>query len=188
MRLPTLRGLSNRIRQTRPRQLIVPVFICSFTTGLTTEVFARFGVRLNTTASLPIGLYVVSTSPDAKLAVFCPPEPFSQISVARGYRSRGRCADGDSPLLKPIVAKPGDVVTTSEKGVTINGKLLNNTAPRERDTKGRPLPHFRFGAFRVAEGFVWTASTYNPLSFDSRYFGPIPCNSIRERLEPLLVR
>lgn len=188
MKASTLLGLSERMRRTRPRQLRTPALICSLTVGLATAVFFEFGLRLNATASLPIGLYIVSNAPDAELAEFCPPEPFSTISVRRGYRYRGSCPDGDSPLLKPIVAKTGDVVVTSEEGISVNGKRLMNTSPREHDSKERPLPHFPFGTYHVTQGYVWVASTYHPRSFDSRYFGPISLSSIRERLKPLLVR
>ena len=187
MKTRTLLGLFKRMRQTRTSQLRTPILICGLTAGLAATMFVLFGVRLNATASLPIGLYIVSTEPDANLAEFCPPEPFSTISVTRGYRYRGSCPDGDSPLLKPIVANPGDVVVTSEQGIAVNGRRLMNTSPRESDSEGRHLPHFPFGTYPVPQGVVWVASTYHPRSFDSRYFGPIPFESIRERLKPLLV-
>lgn len=144
------------------------------------------GVRLNSTGSLPLGLYRVSTAPEADLVEFCPPEPFSGFSVVRQYRNPGNCPDGDSPLLKPVVARPGDVVVLSYSGLLINGILLRNTAPRSQDSKGRTLPHYPFGTYRVDAGTIWVASSYHPLSFDSRYFGPIPKSIVRHRLKPLL--
>lgn len=143
------------------------------------------GVRLNSTGSLPIGLYRISTAADANLVEFCPPEPFSRLSVVRQYRNPGNCPDGENPLLKPVVAKPGDIVVYSGSGVRVNGILLRNTAPRPQDSKGRPLPHYPFGTYRVAPGTLWVASSYHPLSFDSRYFGPISTAIIRDRLKPL---
>ena len=144
------------------------------------------GLRLNSTGSLPLGLYRVSTAAEANLAEFCPPEPYSGLSVVRQYRNPGTCHDGDSPLLKPIVARPGDVVVLSKSGLQVNGVLLRNTAPRSQDSKARPLPHYPFGTYRVSAGNVWVASSYHPLSFDSRYFGPIPTSIIRHRLKPFL--
>ncbi len=144
------------------------------------------GVRLNSTGSLPLGLYRISTAMNANLAEFCPPEPLSRISVLRQYRTPGNCPDGDSPLLKPIVATAGDVVLVSKSGLSVNGVLLRNTAPRTQDSKGRPLPHYPFGTYRVNAGTIWVASSYHPLSFDSRYFGPISITIVRHRLKPLL--
>jgi conjugative transfer signal peptidase TraF len=187
MKTSTLPGLFERLRQTRCCQIRTPLLIGSATATLAVVLCGQCGLRLNSTASLPIGLYVVSNASDANLAEFCPPEPFAQISVARDYRPSGNCPDGDSPLLKPVIAKPGDVVVTSARGITVNGRVLPNTAPRDRDSKGRSLPHYPFGTFPVIPGSVWVASTYHPLSFDSRYFGPIPSQSIRKRLKPFLV-
>jgi conjugative transfer signal peptidase TraF len=144
-----------------------------------------FGIRINTSASLPIGFYATMHT-DGGLIEFCPAEPFARLSVIRGYRDRGVCPDGAAPLLKPIAARSNDVVDFSAVGFTVNGKLLPNTAPLAVDTKGRPLMHWPFGRFIVAAGTVWVASSYHPGSFDSRYFGPIALSAIRDRVRPLL--
>ena len=88
-------------------------------------------------------------------------------------------------MLKPIVAHAGDTVEVSAHGIAINGTLLHNTAPRTTDSRGRTLTPWRFGKYGVAPGFVWVASQYNPLSFDSRYYGPILVSQIRHHLRPL---
>src|SRR5690242_4919573 len=72
-------------------------------------VVALAGLRLNDSPSMPTGLYVRTSSESiASLVVFCPAAPFAQLSVERGYRSRGNCPDGAEPLAKPIVARPGN--------------------------------------------------------------------------------
>jgi conjugative transfer signal peptidase TraF len=88
--------------------------------------------------------------------------------------------------MKPVIASAGDVVEVSERGIAVNGSMLPNTAPKTNDSQGRPMRPWPFGQYRVASGFVWVASSYNPWSFDSRYFGPIPGSLIRERLKPFL--
>ena len=80
----------------------------------------------------------------------------------------------------------GDLVELSGQGMAVNGVLLPNTAPRSMDSKGRPMQSWSQGQYRVPAGFVWVASSYNPWSFDSRYFGPIPITLIRSRLKPFL--
>ena len=95
-------------------------------------------------------------------------------------------ADGAAPLLKPVVARSGDVVELSARGISVNGALLPNTAPLSKDTKGRPLEAWPFGRYVVASGTVWVASSYHPRSFDSRYFGPISTAAIRHRLKAFL--
>ena len=144
-----------------------------------------FGVRLNLSPSLPAGLYAATKAP-ARLIEFCPGEPYASLAIQRGYRDEGICPDGAMPLLKPIVATNGDAVDVSAHGITVNGSLLRNSAPLRVDTKGRPLPAWNFGHYVVAPGTVWVASSYNPRSFDSRYFGPVPISSIRDYVRPLV--
>ena len=143
------------------------------------------GIRINASPSLPIGLYKTTSDPTAKLVEFCPEEPFASLSVSRGYRIKGSCHDGAEPLMKPIVAVKGNVVVISNKGITVNGKLLPNSTARLSDTKGRPLTHWPFGQYQVATGTVWVVSSFNSRSFDSRYFGPVPITAIRHHLRAI---
>jgi conjugative transfer signal peptidase TraF len=145
------------------------------------------GIRVNASPSMPVGLYQVTSSPDATLVEFCPVEPFASIANARGYRQAGNCPDGGSPLMKPVVARAGDSVQLSEKGVVVNGTAILNSAPLLEDTAGRPLTSWPFGVYTVLPGTMWVVSDYHPRSFDSRYFGPVSVALIRNRLRPLLV-
>jgi conjugative transfer signal peptidase TraF len=145
------------------------------------------GVRINISASLPFGLYRVDPTGAGKLAEFCPSAPFGALANSRGYRHAGTCPDGGSPLVKPIIAQEGDLVSVSPEGVSVNGRLLPNSAPRTRDAAGRALVPWRFGTYPVAAGTIWVVSSYHPRSFDSRYFGPIPESAVRERLQPFFI-
>ena len=144
------------------------------------------GVRVNTSYSLPLGVYVATDDSTAPLIEFCPVEPYAAESSARGYRSPGiACPDGAVPLLKPVVAVAGDHVATSADGIRVNGRLLPNTAPLLQDAASRSLHPWPFGSYVVERGTVWVASTYNRGSYDSRYMGPIRTSQIRARLRPL---
>jgi conjugative transfer signal peptidase TraF len=129
---------------------------------------------------------MTSSGPGAKLVEFCPAEPFASLALSRGYRDPGVCRDGGAPLLKPVVARVGDVVAVSASGIAVNGRFLRNTMPLRMDTKGRLLTSWSPGRYTVEPGFVWVASSYSPRSFDSRYFGPVAVSSIRDRVKPLL--
>ena len=148
-------------------------------------ICAVFGIRFNVTESLPGLIYIITSDNSSPVIEFCPEGAFAQLSVERGYRSKGICPDGAAPMLKPIVARAGDTVEVSANGITVNGTLLHNTSPRTSDSRGRPLTPWRFGRYIVPPGFVWVASQYNPLSFDSRYYGPIQASQICHRLRPL---
>ena len=159
-----------------------PVFAIVLVAGIATV----FGIRINTSYSLPLGLYVTTNEPTAELIEFCPAEPFASESAARSYRTPGfACSDGAVPLLKPIVARPGDLVMVSREGIIVNGHLLRKTQPASKDASGRPLKPWPIGLYGVEPDTVWVASTYNAGSYDSRYMGPIHTSQIRRRLRPL---
>jgi conjugative transfer signal peptidase TraF len=174
-------GLSGRVPKTLRAPLVaIAVSIAVF------QLFGFLGLRINTSPSLPVGLYVVTTDGSANLVEFCPAEPFAELSLLRGYRDSGNCQDGGAPLLKPVVAKAGDIVELSGRGISVNGLLLPNTAPLSKDSKGRPLTAWPFGRYPLTSDTVWVASSYHSRSFDSRYFGPVHTTDIRHRLKAFL--
>ena len=150
------------------------------------QVFSLCGLRINASPSLPVGLYLVTADYSSNLVEFCPAEPFGALSLSRGYRSPGVCMDGGAPLLKPVIARAGDLVELSALGISVNGVLLPNTAPLSKDTKGRVLAAWPSGHYRVTPGTLWVSSSYHSRSFDSRYFGPICTTAIRHRLKAFL--
>jgi conjugative transfer signal peptidase TraF len=152
------------------------------------QLFASIGLRINTSPSLPIGFYLTTSDPAANLVEFCPPEPYARLAIIRGYRDAGSCQDGGAPLLKPLIARAGDSVETTSRGIVVNGRLIPNTAPASADSNGRPLTPWPVGRTAVKPGTCWVASSHNSRSFDSRYFGPIERRLIRNRLRPLLTR
>ncbi len=97
------------------------------------------------------------------------------------------CPDGFAPLIKPVVAWPGDTVETSAQGVTVNGQLLANTLTIDHDSTGHPIRPYAYGTYHVQPGQLWVVSSFSPKSFDSRYFGPIPARSVRHWVQPFLV-
>src|SRR4051794_19010455 len=102
------------------------------------------GLRFNVTPSDPYGIYWASAYRGGDLVVFCP-EAGTWSHISARYRPIGSCADLHAPMLKHVLGKPGDVLTFSEQGFTLNGILLPNTRPRTRDHEGRHLPvHFYF--------------------------------------------
>jgi type IV secretory pathway protease TraF len=103
-----------------------------------------------------------------------------------GIPPRGTCGDGAAPLLKPIIAKPGDVVEVSYLGLSVNGTLLPNTAPLATDTKGL-WKRGRQDVMLWHPKPLWVASPFHRCSFDSRYFGPVSTTAIRHRLKALLI-
>ena len=110
-----------------PKLAVVPLLGMLFLgVGVLAATAAIGGVRINTSYSLPLGIYVRTHDREARLIEFCPVEPFASESSERGYRTHGMaCADGAVPLLKPIVAVAGDRVVLSAEGMRVNGRLAS---------------------------------------------------------------
>ncbi len=133
----------------------------------------------NASASVPIGLYYVQ--PEHHLAVtdlvvVTPPEPVARFLEERGYLPRG------VPLLKQVLALPGQTVCRTHLAVMIDGIVM--AFARKRDRRGRPLPVWQ-GCRMIAEGEVFLMNWQSGDSLDGRYFGPLPAASILGRAVPL---
>ena len=152
---------------------------------------ALLGVRVNTTPSLPIGLYVASALGERPVArgdlVAACPDTAAVERLGR-YWTNGRCPggagrpDGVRPLAKPVAGLPGDTVRVGHTGVWIGERLLPSSAPLVRDRAGRPVQP-QLGVRVLGPGEYWLHSGRVPTSIDSRYAGPV--RVILERLRPL---
>ena len=133
----------------------------------------------NASESVPVGLYSVH-APDnltvTSLVVAMPPEPLASFLAEGGYLPRG------VPLIKRILALPGQSVCRHELRIVVDG--IDMGAARERDRRGRALPVWQ-GCRVIAAGEVFLMNWDEPASLDSRYFGPIPLSAILGRAEPL---
>ncbi len=148
---------------------------------------ALTGARVNSTASLPLGLYWTVSSPvrTGALVMFCPPKsPVFDEAKARDYIGAGFCAGGYREMMKRVAALPGDHVRISNQGVFVNGKPIRNSRPLNYDPAGRPMPRYETDC-TLKDNQVLLMSDYNPLSFDSRYFGPINRARIRGVVRPV---
>lgn len=151
------------------------------------------GLRVNTTASMPRGLWrVIQRARPLRhgdIVTVCLPD-IQQVrqGAERGYIPTGGCPGGYEPLVKPIAAVPGDTVDVSTgDGVSVNDEPVSGTVQLARDSAGRVLKAFPPGAYPVAPGEVWLLSGHDPRSFDSRYFGPVPAANVQGVAQPVWV-
>jgi conjugative transfer signal peptidase TraF len=150
------------------------------------------GLRVNTTASMPRGLWRVEATEAqverGAIVSVCPPDGAAIREAARrGYLPAGPCPGSHEPLVKPVAAIAGDLVTISAAGVAVNGEPMADTAPLGEDSAGRPLRPIPAGTYRVPAGAVWLLSGHDPRSFDSRYFGAVPAANIQGVARPVWV-
>ena len=135
----------------------------------------------NASASVPIGLYALRPEValhTGELVAILPPTPLARYLAARGYLPNG------VPLLKHILALPGQTVCRSGRVITIDGVAAGNAL--DRDHLGRSLPIWQ-GCRTLRAGEVFLLNPTVRGSFDGRYFGPLPAVSIIGRAEPLWI-
>ncbi|MBR1243508.1 S26 family signal peptidase [Bradyrhizobium sp. AUGA SZCCT0274] len=122
----------------------------------------------NATGSAPLGFYYLESRLPARgeNALIQPPPLIELMIVNRGL------LPPSVPLLKQIAAVGGDEVCRSKDPlhtIAINGKVVAETFDNDRD--GRPLPAWE-GCMKLIDGEFFLLQPH-PLSFDSRYFGPV---------------
>ena len=125
----------------------------------------------NLTPSVPRGVYLVRRGvfpARGMLVTFTPPGDATATIGARQYLPRG------VTLLKHLLALPGDHVCIDHGSYSVNGQPVGDVA--SVDTLGRHLDPFLFCGL-VPDGSAFVGSSA-PLSFDSRYFGPVPLSSL----------
>ncbi|MGD9481109.1 conjugative transfer signal peptidase TraF [Shinella sp. G-2] len=145
------------------------------------------GYRINLTPSEPLGLWriaaldrVVSAG---DLVFICPPQTLVMREARRrGYLRFGTCPGGVAPLIKTVIALPGQHVAIGAS-VTIDGRPIAFSDLAQRDGKGRPMMPHSGGVLPAQSVFL-----HSPFrsSYDSRYFGPLPVSGILGLAQPVL--
>lgn len=132
------------------------------------------GLRINPTPSLPKGVYRIAPGEPTKgdFVTFCLRGEFAELARERGYLQAGSCESGLRPLLKRLAGTPGNYIDTGSLAV------------RSVDSLGRPMPSaLRSGV--IPSGMALVLADHEG-SFDSRYFGLVPLESL-QRVEPIFV-
>ena len=150
------------------------------------------GWRVNTTPSVPIGLWQVQALKQSlqrgQIVCVCPPDNLVfQLARQRGYVPPGRCPGNYEPLLKPVAAVPGDWVDVGPTGLRVNNGLMTASMAQSKDGAGRPLPRLAYGSHQVREGTVWLISSGHADGFDSRYFGPVSLRYVEGVAQPIWI-
>ena len=168
-----------------PAKIPAPLPVLLTLLGLFTLLTPRV-LRVNLTPSLPLGLYRIVHRPVSREALveICPPLDLTSMALRRGYLGRGPCPGGARPLLKTVLAMPGDRLVLTRFGIARGGPFLPSSAPLSSDSQSRPLPRLALGLHEVPPGGLWLYAPH-PHSFDSRTFGTVSSGLLRNTLEPL---
>ncbi len=147
------------------------------------------GARINTTKSIPVGLYWLTEEAVEKGAyvIFCPPQVgvFDEAKE-RGFIGAGFCPGGYGLMMKRVLAAKDDQVAVTSEGVTVNGQLLPLSAPLATDKSGRALPRYQADHYTIGNTELLLMSDVSGTSFDGRYFGPISRSQIQGVIRPVI--
>lgn len=145
------------------------------------------GARINTTPSIPVGLYWTSTQAVARGAYvqFCPPpEPIVERAKIRGMIAAGFCPGQYGFLMKRVQAIGRDSISLSNAGVTVNGQRIPSSSIPVNDASAWPC--YLLQPRRLQSDEVLVMGEHHPYSFDSRYFGPLRLSQIRTVIVPVI--
>lgn len=141
------------------------------------SVLLAGGIVINDTPSLPEGFYQKKARAVEKGSFVLFRLPAGELS-ARPYAREN--------LIKQVVAVAGDTICIGMGGVKVNGRMLANSRQLPSDRDGLPLPGLNLEDYTLGAEEILTMSTYNPRSFDGRYFGPVRRGDVLSVVEPLL--
>ncbi len=133
-------------------------------------LLAKDRIIINISPSIPLGIYSLehvnnkSIFKQNDLVAFCLSKPYRDFGLSRGYLLVGSRCDGSTPLLKSIIAIPGDNVTLTSNQIIVNNKAYGYPT-QLYDSKHRPLPSWPRGNYKNSEGF-WMIGSHNFKSWD----------------------
>ena len=155
--------------------------LCLLATAVLFQSLSYF-FFLNITDSLPLGLYLRIPGREFQCGDYIVYEPSEEVQRMVADYGWG---DGNHVFLKQIGAVAGEhyAVHEATHEFTVEGMCRGRVF--DTDTQGQPLPRLR-GEFIVPEGHILPVAT-NPRSFDGRYTGTIPVDSIRTKVIPLWI-
>lgn len=133
----------------------------------------------NVSASVPIGLYLVRSTPyiePGQLVAVMPLRALASFMATRRYLGIG------VPMLKHVAALPGQTVCRSGRRVRVDGAVV--ATARHMDSQSRALPVWS-GCHRVARNEVFLINANVSDSFDGRYFGVMPRSTVVGRAVPV---
>lgn len=144
-----------------------------------------WGLRLNYSPSVPLGLYQAVDRPPAvgDLVLACLPLGLAEEGLRAGHlgdRAYSGCPGGVHPVLKVVAALEGDEVAVEEQGLVVNGRHVLSWPRLWEEPVSLPL------RAKVPRGSVWLTGVH-PGSWDSRYFGPVPLDRWAQTMRPVWV-
>lgn len=141
-------------------------------------------LQINLTPSMPLGIYRIIQNGD--IVAVCLPNHIAQKGLEKKHLIKGKCPSGVISVVKEVIAIPGDTVTLSQEGITVNNQFY--PAPkRSTDSQGLVIKRFVENGVYSTINDYWLYGSHSPnYSWDSRYFGGVSKESILNILKVIM--
>jgi len=141
---------------------------------------------INVSPSEPLGVYRIIRDKEIQKGdkvALCLNIPLQEVGLKRGYLLPARRCQMTEPLIKTIVAVPGDAVILKNNEIIVNSKVLPYPT-KYVDSHGRKLDVFPRGIYKNIKTY-WLVGTNDPDSWDSRYWGGVEQKQILFLIRPV---
>ncbi len=148
-----------------------------------------FHMRFNVTPSMPIGFYYQVSHPGilkrGQTVEVCLPKIIGEQGLQRGYLNKGSCAGGFEPVIKELIAIPGDEIKINHEGIFVN-KIFYRAPFIQLDMNGQPMSSYPIKSIKSTNQY-WLYGANDPeYSWDSRFYGGINRENIQGVIRPFL--
>ena len=138
---------------------------------------------------MPIGFYEAVKEKiihRGDLVSVCLPINIAQEGLSRHYLKHGSCPSDVIPVLKKVVAVPGDTVDLTNRFMTVNN-LMYPAAYQAKDHLNKPVKIFiQDGIYKHIQTYWLYGANDSTHSWDSRYYGGVSKSNIIGVFKPLL--
>ena len=162
----------------KTRRIIVVLICIGFL--MVGALTAKRDLIFNATPSKPLGFYRLKKKDvfeQGDLVMFSVPAGIEELVRTRNY------IPPKGHLMKNIIGGAGDTYCIHDQKFYVGDKLIGPIFAT--DSKNRPLPQHAAGCHKVPPEYMLIGIAEIERSFDSRYFGPVPTNTILGIAEPL---
>lgn len=170
-------------------KVIVFLSICVLIGLAIFVVIKQYRLKINWSDSMPIGIYKEVAQGNYHrddIVVVCLPIEIAKEGVRAGYIGQGNCPGQTTPLIKKLIALPGDKVMLTSKYIMANKRSFPIVI-RGTDDRGQMINQYVKMGSRISKGY-WLYGSGNPTnSWDSRYYGAVPYSSLRGTYAPVWI-
>lgn len=154
--------------------------------GLTVGTAHALHLTINVSESMKEGVYIGAGHiiHRGDTVAVCLDKNVAKVGLKQGYVLRGNACDGGtSPLIKQVLAIPGDNLVLTDTNIRVNDHSYPYVT-FHTDTQGREISSIPRGNYSAIKRY-FLIGTNAQNSWDSRYWGQVNQDQILYRLVPV---